>query len=226
MEEKVLKRVYELIAKGEAILSNKVQMDGWGGETYLGIDEQAIPGLWSAGLSFIKSIYGETHPHFAQFEKFTHVVNEAALKACISILKSIKEEIEAGWLTSFKGLVSAEIFTDFLEMAEHLLNEDYKDPAAVMIGSVLEEHLRQLCTAKGVELEIPKHNGDLVPKKASALNVDLRKGNAYNLLDQQQVTTWLGLRNDAAHAHYDNYTKEQVVLMLQGVQNFIVRNPA
>jgi hypothetical protein len=36
-------------------------------------------------------------------------------------------------------------------MAEHLLDQKYKDPAAVVVvGSVLEEHLRQLCTAAGL----------------------------------------------------------------------------
>src|SRR4051794_19965214 len=51
------------------------------------------------------------------------------------ILKAIKNEIDNGWLVTMKGIVSAEIFTDFLEMAEHLLKEKYKDAAAVIIGS-------------------------------------------------------------------------------------------
>ena len=38
---------------------------------------------------------------------------------------------------------------DFLDMAYHLLENDYKDASAVMIGSVLEEHLRQLCNKFG-----------------------------------------------------------------------------
>ena len=50
-----------------------------------------------------------------------------------------------------KKLVSAEIFSDFLEMAAHVLEQDYKDPAAVMIGTVLEENLRQLCHSAGIE---------------------------------------------------------------------------
>jgi hypothetical protein len=35
-------------------------------------------------------------------------------------------------------------------MAEHLLDEHYKDVAEVIIGSVLEEHLRQLAVTKGI----------------------------------------------------------------------------
>ena len=39
-------------------------------------------------------------------------------------------------------------------MAQHLLAEKYEHPAAVMIGSVLEEHLRQL--VKKTELLLQK----------------------------------------------------------------------
>jgi hypothetical protein len=58
----------------------------------------------------------------------------------IGILTAARNEIAGGWLFTTKGLVSAELFSDFLDMASHLLAEKYKDPAAVMAGSVLEEH--------------------------------------------------------------------------------------
>jgi len=100
------------------------------------------------------------------------------------ILKAVKQEIDGGWIFTVKGIVSSEIFSDFLEMAEHLLNEGYKDAAAVMIGSVLEEHLRQLCNTNSIEVAILK-GGKLIPKKADLLNSDLASKNIYNLLDQK-----------------------------------------
>ncbi|MDL5045111.1 hypothetical protein QQ054_03525 [Oscillatoria amoena NRMC-F 0135] len=107
-------------------------------------------------------------------------------------------------------------------MAEHLLKEGYKDPAAVMIGSVLEEHLRQLCQKNNVDTHIIK-GADTVPKRAEAMNIDLVKAKVYPLTDQKQVTAWLDLRNNAAHGKYLEYKKEQVDLMYQGVLNFISR---
>jgi len=101
---------------------------------------------------------------------------------------------------SVKKLVSAEIFSDFLEMAAHLLAQDYKDPAAVMIGSVLEENLRQLCHSAGIETEIEK-DGILIPKSADRINSDLAKAEVYTKLDQKSVTAWLDLRNKAAHTN-------------------------
>ena len=136
---------------------------------------------------------------------------------------AIKEEIAEGWLTTFKGLVSSEIFSNFIEMAEHLLEQGYKDPAAVVLGSVLEEHLRQLCLKFKVDIKV-EVNGKFVPKKADTLNANLVKAGSYNVLDQKYVTSWLDLRNKAAHGKYSEYSQEKVKLMLQGVLEFISRN--
>jgi hypothetical protein len=118
--------------------------------------------------------------------------------------------------------IHADIFADFLEMADYLLQQGYKDPAAVVIGSVLEAHLRKLCGKHGIPVSKP----DGSPKKADTLNSELAAGAVYSKLDQKSVTAWLDLRNQAAHGNYKDYTKEQVVLMLQGVRDFSARHPA
>lgn len=125
-------------------------------------------------------------------------------------------------MVSLKGLISADVFADFLEIADYLLSEDYKDPAAVMIGSVLEEHLRQLCQKSGIGIEFAS-KGSMRPKKADRLNSELTKKEIYNKLEQKSITAWLDLRNKAAHGQYDEYTKDQVSFMLQGVRDFILR---
>jgi hypothetical protein len=152
--------------------------------------------------------YGAAHPRH--------------LLALVGILNALRDDYEAGYMTSIEELIHADLFADFLEMADELLAKGYKDPAAVLTGSVLEEHLRKLCDRDGVAVTSP----DGSPRKADTLNADLVKTNAYGKLDQKSVTAWLGLRNDAAHGQYDRYTKEQVALMLEGVRNFLLRYPA
>ena len=51
-------------------------------------------------------------------------------------------------------------------------------------------------------------------------------GKAYGKLDQKSVTAWLDLRNDAAHARYDNYDKGQVEALIRDVRAFTLRHPA
>jgi hypothetical protein len=124
--------------------------------------------------------------------------------------------------SAIKGLVSAEVFSDFLDMAGYLLDQAYKDAAAVMIGSVLEEHLRQLCQANSIDTFEIK-NGRKLPKRANALNQDLRKVKAYNQIDCRSIEAWLDLRNQAAHGHYIQYSHKQVELMHRGVLEFLAR---
>lgn len=179
--------------------------------------------LWTGGASFLEKVFGKEHVIYKGFESCFNA-RESPHQAR-GALKAAKAEIDGGWLFDLRGIVSAEIFNDFFEMAAHLLSEGYKDAAAVMIGSTLEEHLRQLCTKQGIPLETsnPNKPGVTTPKKAEVMNADLVKAQLYNLLDQKQVTAWLGLRNSAAHGKYADYTKEQVDAMQYGVMNFITR---
>ena len=105
-------------------------------------------------------------------------------------------------------------------MAAYLLDENYEDPAAVIIGSVLEQHLRLLCANNSIEITIQKSGGEVF-KSASILNSELYKVSIYNKLIFNSVTTWLSLRNAAAHGNYGEYSYDQVKLMYIGVQDFV-----
>lgn len=144
-----------------------------------------------------------------------------AIDQAKGILLSLKNDYECGYLQSVVELIHADLFADFLEMADYLLEQGYKDPAAVVTGSVLEAHLRKLCDKH----LIPVLKADGNHKKAEGLNTELSAVGAYNLLDQKNVTAWLDLRNKAAHGKYAEYTKDQVVLMLENVRNFVSRIP-
>ena len=120
------------------------------------------------------------------------------------------------------NLVHADQFSDFLEMAEGLQTGGYKDAAAVIAGSTLEQHLRNLAIQAGIESQKP----DGAPKKADALNAELSAAGIYNKLEQKSVTASLDLRNSAAHGKYDAYDVRQVAALIQGLRDFIARHPA
>ncbi len=147
------------------------------------------------------------------------------LAQIIGVVASLQADFKAGYLTSLEELIHGEVFADFLEMADHLQNEGYKDAAAVLASGTLEAHLRQLCGKNGIAIEVNTAIG-IRPKKADQMNADLAKASICSKLDQKNVTAWLDLRNKAAHGHYGDYTKEQVALLIAGVRDFITRNPA
>ena len=217
--EDLIQRVDQLIQSADEVIQTEKSYDYIAGSY---VNEELFHAFRSASLSFLSMTFGKDHTHYDEFNSQVTDSTPHYAKIGRGILSAAREELAGGWLTTTKGLVSAEIFSDFLEMAQHLLDEGYKDPAAVMAGSVLEEHLRQLCQKHGISTEITKQ-GRPQPKKADALNAELVKKKVYNQLDQKQVTTWLDFRNKAAHGKYQEYKKEQVSLMLQSLSDFMVR---
>jgi hypothetical protein len=152
--------------------------------------------------------------------------DSSKIEYILGVLQSLFEDFNSGYLVSYSELIHGELFGNFLEMADHLISEGYKDAAAVISGSTLEEHLRQLCKKNGINIERTDSKGNIIPLKADKMNSDLSSSGVYKILDQKNVTAWLDLRNKAAHGKYNEYTKEQVLLMISGIRDFITRNSA
>lgn len=216
----LVRRAEVLIQAGIDVLSTKEYFSKLG---YSRVEKSSFESFRAGTLSFFIICYGTDHPYYERFKSEVTTQVPDHVESGLGILKAAKDEMEGGWLVTTKGLVSAEIFSDFLEMSEHLLEMNYKDPAAVIIGSVLEEHLRQLCQKHDIDNNRMSGNKS-VPKKADLLNSELAKAQVYNKLDQKNVTAWLDLRNKAAHGHYSEYSKNQVELLCQAVTEFIARN--
>lgn len=149
-----------------------------------------------------------------------HSFNYGVLLEIIGILYAIKYELENGLLDKMKSLLQAEIFADFLEMSEYLLKREYKDAAAVIIGSVLEATLRKF--AETNQIKIISDNGKYLT--IESLNVELEKAGLYNQLKKKQISSWADLRNNAAHGRFKEYDKTQVEGMLQFVKLFCSEN--
>ncbi len=121
-------------------------------------------------------------------------------------LKTTRKELENGLLFKISDLAKAEVFSDFLEYGKHLLDEGYKDAAAVMIGGVMEEHLRNISIKHG--LRIIKSDGKNLT--IDPLNENLYAADKYNLLTKNKITTYATIRNDAAHLHPERFKIEDV----------------
>ncbi len=177
----------------------------------------------SSCLSYLRKVFGETHPYYREFNEKLTKPHKGAADWGIGIIRAAKNEIESGWFASLKGIASAEVFSGFLEMAEYLLDEGYKDASAVMIGGVLEQHLKELSAKNGIEASNSDKTGKVVHLTTASLNAELAKQEVYGKLDHKSVTAWLDLRNKAAHANYNEYNAEQVKKMCSGVREFVAR---
>lgn len=174
-------------------------------------------------IAAIERASGRNSVYFQQvmeiFNTKTHAWGHLAGQ--IGVVDSLLHNIRSGFLKTFEELVHGEVFGDFLEMAQHLVDNGYKDAAAVLCGSTLEAHLKQLCNKFNIQTD---ERGK--PKKADTINAELTGVSAYSKSDQKNVTAWLALRNNAAHGEYGKYEKAQVALLIGSVRDFVTRVPA
>jgi hypothetical protein len=215
-----LKQLDDIIADYNRIKS-KAQYDDLSGNTTI----EEITTVLTKAKAAIARIVGDKSEYYKDVEatlKRTNVHEGTKLRNIIGAVTALKSDLENDYLKSFSDIVQSEVFSDYLEMAEHLLNEGYKDPAAVLVGSTLEVHLRELCISNSIDIESKNIKGNLVPKKADLINSDLAKAGVYSSAYQKQVIAWLGIRNSGAHGKYSDYKTEEVSLMLQGIRQFIL----
>jgi len=142
--------------------------------------------------------------------------------AVLGVVQALRDDLNSGYMQTFAEIVHADIFSDFLDMAQHLNETGYKDAAAVIAGSTLESHLRKLAVKNALSI-VDAHGK---PMKADQMNADLAKAGIYGVLDQKSITAQLDLRNKAAHGKYSEYTKEQVSNLISGITEFLKRTPA
>ncbi len=202
---------------GEAVLKTETKNG-----QFIRVDLVLFYEFRSASISFILKLFGSSHPYFIDFSEKVNDAQPSTTKRGIGMLAAVKGEIVQGWLTTTRGLISADIFADLLEMAEHQLSEGYKDPAAILAGTALEQHLRSLCETNDVDTTFEK-DGKRIPKKADVVNADLCKAGVYTKIDQKNVTHLLGIRNNAAHGEFEQYDTNQVKFMIAAVSDFISR---
>lgn len=137
-------------------------------------------------------------------------------------LLSLKEDYANDFLNNFNEMLDAEIFSEILEQAEYLLSQGYLRASAVVAGVALESHLRKLAEKNSVS--ITKDDGKYV--KAESLNNELHKNSIIDKTFNKLVTSWLGLRNDAAHPDSNDINEGLIAPMISGIRVFIEKYPA
>ncbi len=183
-------------------------------ESYVGLwaDEGIFRQWRTSCLAFLNALPSE-YIYRGEFENCCTREYEDDVKQGVAVLRSAKEDIEGGYLQKVETLVSASIFSDFLEMADHLLDNGYKDPAASLIGAVLEDGLRRICVNNGITLK--------TKEDINSLNQKLAQNHVYNPLQQKQIQVWNDIRNNADHCHFDQYKSDDVTDMLKRVRSFL-----
>lgn len=214
-EQKILERIDYLVQKGTETkgryISSPPNVIG-GGHI-----EHTLYNEWkNSAENLIIRVVSEDSHYYRNFVERVKNPWPEHVEAGIGILKALKDDIENGFLINVRELIVAEIVTDFLDMAKHLLEAEYKDPAASLTGAVLEDGLRKMCGKNDIQV---KGSDDI-----GALNTKLADKEIYNRLVQKQIQAWKAIRDSADHGKFSEYKKEDVETMLQAVQRFLTEN--
>jgi len=213
---KLIERVGQLLEKGQKVVATKRSNSSEHVIAPSTVNSPLFHEWKNNSQNFISMVCGEDSPYYKNFVEGVKTAHPSDVDHGIGILTALKEDLELGYLTRVKDLVSAEIFTDFIEMAQHLLNNSYKDPAASLVGAVLENGLRQIAQKHAVEVK----SGDDI----GSLNTKLADKEVYSRLIQKQIQAWKAIRDSADHGKFSDYKSDDVKAMLEGVQRFLAEN--
>ena len=211
VRERVLQRLEELLAEADELRRNA---QAWGYEGFW-VDH---PGYvkWSLScLNVVEQVAGKDSQYYQTMIKNAKGGHHEYFVPFRAALQAVRDDYANGWLGDLKAFVAAEVFSDFLDMAEYLHSEGYHIPAASIAGAVLEDCLRRLHL---------KHVGPWQGDSSIAkLNTGLYTEGFYSNTQQQQVLAWGAIRNDADHGHFDRVDPNQVRLMIQGIRDFVAK---
>ena len=219
-KEEVLARLDTLIQKAESVLlTQKAAPDIISGYNTgrMILDFESFFEWQTQSSVYLSNLLGPDAIYAQQFNAKVDQAVPEDVSIGRGILKGVREDIEGGHLKRIEALVSADIFSDFLDMAGYLLEEGYKDPAASLIGAVLENGLRKICANRGITVKSTE--------KISTLNQKLANGKVYNRLTQRKLEVWNDVRNNADHGHFDQYAAQDVKDMHKGVREFLEQHP-
>ena len=213
LKDKYIKHIDRLINLSKSVRAS-CSTDVFTGDVEL--DMAGFTALEVGATNLIARIEGENgrfYKNFIERVSDTKQNYPARISAVTGILSEFKKALESDLLDDVEDLMRAEVFKDFLEMAQHLLKTGYIGPAVVLVGGVLENGLKKLAKKNSIAFE---ENDGIGP-----LNISLARAKVYTKLKQQQIQAWGAIRNSAAHGDKDEYNPDDVKYMLEGVRMFI-----
>lgn len=228
LDQKIVAMFEELLECGEQVVLTR---ESGGGElaryfgrraiynpTYEKVSPEFATEWGLRCLNLLKRLLGTESDYYQAFKEqstgFTSFSNYEYVTQALSILKAAKIDHEKGFLFDTRVLIQAEVFDGFLEQAEHLLENGYYGPAAVITGCVLEDGLRKL----SLQNDIAVSARDTI----EPLNVGLARAGTYGLVLKQRITALAAIRNKAAHGKWNEFDSEDVRQMIEGVRLFML----
>jgi hypothetical protein len=167
-------------------------------------------------MNLVRRSCGQDSDHYRELRRLAESEESANdssfLPHVLGVVEAAKWDFDSGLLFDIRALLTAEVFADFVEQAEHLLGAGYHIPAASLAGAVLEDALRTLCGKNSIQIP--------ASTKIDQLNADLARAGVYDKLVQKRITALADIRNNADHGHFEKCRPADVQDMVNWVRSF------
>lgn len=215
VEEKILKRLAELIEQ-----SNALSIGNAHGQC---VEEKQMAdcSAWmTAAQNAVHLVFASpTAPYRQKVDLVTNrshgYVAHYAVGELASVLRNMLVDANAGLLASVANQVRAETFDDFLDHGETYLKEGRKNEAGVIAGVVFEDTLRQVCRNEGITEKGLKLDG---------LISELTSRGQLSGVKAKRARVAAHVRTKASHAQWDEYELEDVRATIEFTREVISTN--
>ena len=214
-----------LITKDKAIerVNGLINLSGSLGDGHGGFSDAKLDELLFGTLSLYRIIYGNNEEPAGQIFKEKELYFKtrtgrffiAIADHLKGLLTTLKYEIENDLTGSLEAQAQGEIFGDFISLAKRLLDEGYKDSAAVLACGALEDSMKKFAINSGLDV----YDNDL----SSVINLLKSKGFIKGA-QSGIVQSYVQLRNKAFHAQFDKIGIPEISSLIAFVENFVVTN--
>lgn len=181
-------------------------------------DRHILVGVRARACDFLLQFAGPKSSFYKQAQSAPGSTQYSS-SSLAAILEAFVEHLESGLVggISPKRQAELDVVSDLLDQAHNLLesNKVHAAAPAVLIGATLEEFLRTWVESEELSMGTKKPSLDSYTKV-------LREADLITKQDVKDLTSWAGIRNNAAHGQWDELgDKQRIKLMLDGVNLFM-----
>lgn len=204
-------RLRELIEEGKKVAG--LETRGHSSSWIQGENKVPLHAWLTKTQNIIEGVFGANSQQLQHLHQLTQRTVEYAhqVYSIVGLLEGALNDLENGFLRGQEFIVAGEVFDSVLQRAKYLVDNGFKDAAAVLVRVVIEDALKRIAREEGLDDS----------KKASAINDDLKGAKRYPQPQWRLIQSWLDIGNSAAHGDFGDYTEDDVKRMIDDVERFL-----
>jgi uncharacterized protein YutE (UPF0331/DUF86 family) len=212
MQDHVLKRIDELISRGNAAARSQSSQDYWmkdvvEAQSWFSSAANAIHQVAPPGSFYIAELQ-----RIVEHEELKSGFPISSIEKLLGLLHSVQLEAHAGLLVRLEDQVVASAFDDFLDHATQYHKAGKVNEAAVLASAVLEDTIKRIAR----KFEIAVDSVSLEP-----LIDELTKRSVFTQVKAKRLKSYAAVRNHALHAEWEKLDIRDVGAQLSGLRELL-----